>query len=110
MAYMMSDPADPVPPNTDAIEAKQEYPDIPPAPPNSAQLMARPAPDRVHIRLRVDYDVTHLREDGQKLLLHYVLQGLKEFEQEIKRMGPIEVASKLANLERVKAVKQNGQP
>jgi hypothetical protein len=110
MAYMMSDPADPVPPNTDAIEAKQEDPDIPPAPPNSAQLMARPAPDRVHIRLRVDYDVTHLREDGQKLLLHYVLQGLKEFEQEIKRMGPIEVASKLANLERVKAVKKNGQP
>ena len=77
-------------------------------PANFSRLVVVPGPDKAHVQLRVNVDVTHLREDGQKLLLHYTMQALTKFEEEIKHMHQIEQASKLAKLERVKAVKDNG--
>jgi len=83
---------------------------LPPLPPNSAVLAVRPAPDRAHTFIRLTYDVTHLSEDAQKLLLFMLTQGLTEFEKAIKSMNRIEVASKLGKMEKVKSLKGNGQP
>jgi hypothetical protein len=99
MAYMMSDPAEPL-----------TQPEPIKVPPNFARLAKlRGLPDKAHVRLQIDFDVTHLREDGQKLLLHWFMSGLVDFDNAIKAMNPIEVSSKLAKLERGKATKGNGQ-
>lgn len=84
-------------------------PILPEAPPNIAALAAGPFADGVHVRMKLNFDVTHLNSDSQKLLLHYVSQAAKKLEEQVKHMGNIEVASKLANLERVKNVKGNGE-
>ncbi len=81
---------------------------LPEAPPNLAALAAGPFADGVHVRLKLNFDVNHLSEDRQKLLLHWVTQATKKLEEQVKHMGSIEVASKLANLERVKSIKDNG--
>ncbi len=94
----MSDPANP----------PTELKPLPDPPTNFARLAALPGRDRVRVQLRINFDVTHLSEDGQKLLLHYMMQALLEFEGKIKRMNKIEVASKLGALERAKATKNNG--
>lgn len=85
-----------------------EPPPLPEAPPNLAALAAGPFADGVHVRLKLNYDVNHLSEDRQKLLLHYTSQAVKKLEEQVKHMSSIEVASKLANLERVKSIKDNG--
>jgi hypothetical protein len=86
-----------------------DAPELPPLPANSAVLAVRPGPDRVHTILRLQFDVTHLSDDRQKLLLHLLSQGLTQFEKSVKEMDRITVAARLAKLERVKAVKGNGQ-
>lgn len=83
---------------------------LPAAPPNLAALAAGPFADGVHVRLKLNWDVTHLNEDKQKLLLHLITNGLKQFEQVVNKMGRIEAAAKLGNLERAKAAKGNGEP
>jgi len=85
-------------------------PELPPLPPNSAVLAVRPAPDRAHTLIRLTYDCTHLSDDQQKLLLFLLTNALSELEKGIKGMGKIEVAAKLGKLERIKSIKQNGQP
>jgi len=80
------------------------------APPNLAALAAGPFVDGVHVRLKLNFDVTHLTEDRQKLLLFLTTNCVKEFERALKGMNSIEIASKLGRLERVKVAKQNGQP
>jgi hypothetical protein len=70
-------------------------------PGNMAHLAAVPGQEKVHVQLRVNYDVTHLTESRQKLLLHYVMRGLKEFEQTIEGMSKLEVEAALAKQERI---------
>ncbi len=78
-------------------------------PPDFARLVVLPGPDKAHIQLRLNRDVTAMSDDQQKLLVHYVTQALTEFETMVRKMNRIEAAAKLAKLERVKAVKSNGQ-
>ena len=85
-----------------------ELPPLKEAPPNLAALAAGPFVDGVHVRLKLNFDVTHLSEDRQKLLLHMVSQGVKEFEKSIQEMDRITVAARLGKLERVKETKGNG--
>jgi hypothetical protein len=75
-------------------------------PGNMAHLAAIPGPEKVHVQLRVNYDVTHMPESRQKLLLHYVLRGLKEFEQTIQSMTKLEAESALAKCERLLKLRQ----
>lgn len=77
------------------------------APPNLAALAAGPFVDGVHVRLKLNFDVTHLDENQQKLLLFMVTNATKQMENHIKGMNKIEVASKLGRLERAKG-KSNG--
>ncbi len=77
------------------------------APPNLSALAAGSFVDGVHVRLKLNFDVTHLSEDKQKLLLHMVSQGVKEFEKSIQEMDRITVSARLGRLERLK--KDNGQ-
>ncbi len=74
---------------------------LPAAPPNLSALAAGSFADGVHVRLKLNLDVTHLSEDRQKLLLHWVSQGAKQMESTINVMGSIEVAKRLAQLERI---------
>ena len=83
---------------------------LPPLPPNSAVLAVRPAPDKAHTLLRLTYDVTHLREDSQKLLLFMLTNALTELEAGIKKMDKVAIAARVAKLERLKAVPENSQP
>ena len=92
----------------DSVKASDFPAELTVAPPNLSALAAGPFVDGVHVRLKLNFDVTHLSEDSQKLLLHYVSQAAKKLEEQVKHMGRIEVASKLANLERVKSIKDNG--
>lgn len=91
---------------TDAV---QEPEPLPPLPPNSAVLVVTPAKDRVHTFMRLTYDITHLSEDKQKLLLFRLTQALTELEKYVKDMGKIEAAAQLGKLERLKATKSNGE-
>jgi len=88
---------------------QEELPQLPPLPPNSCVLAVMPADDRVHTFLRLTYDVTHFSEDAQKLLVFSITQALTELEKGIKSMNRIEVAAKLAQRERITAMKQNGK-
>ncbi len=99
----------PVTSGTDAAEAAGAFPDFPPLPPNSAVLATRPAKDGVHTFARLTYDVTHLSDDAKKLLLFLLTNALTELEKGIEKMNRIEVAAKLAQRERIKAMKGNGQ-
>ena len=92
----------------DTVNPPETLPPIPPLPANSAVLAVRAGEDRVHTFMRLNYDVTHLSEDSQKLLLFMLTQALTELEKGVKSMSRIEAASKLATLERAKAVKGNG--
>ncbi len=83
-------------------------PKLPPLPSNSCVLAVRPGEDRVHTFLRLTYDVTHLSEDAQKLLVFMITNALTELEKGIKGMNRIEIAAKLAQRERIKAMKGNG--
>lgn len=87
----------------------QELAPIPPLPPNSAVLVAKPGPDKVHTLMRIQYDVTDLSEDGSKLLLYLVTSALQRFKTEIKHMNKIECAAKLGKYERQKSQQGNGQ-
>jgi len=92
------------------IDSVQEQPpELPPLPQNSCVLSVRPAEDKVHTFLRLTYDVTHLSEDAQKLLVFMITQALTELESGVKKMSRIQVAAKLAQRERIKAMKGNGQ-
>ena len=82
---------------------------LPQAPPNLSALAAGPFADGVHVRLKLNYDVTHLSVDSQQLLLHMVSQGVKELEAGIRRMDSLEVAKRLAQLERVKGFQESGK-
>jgi len=82
---------------------------LPPLPPNSAAIAAIPAQDGVHSIIRIMYDCTHLSEDGQKLLLYMLTNALTELEKAVKDMNRIEVAAKLAQRERIKALRENGK-
>jgi len=93
----------------DVLPDVEPLPELPPLPQNSAALAAFPAPDRVHMIMRLMYDVTHLSEDRQKLLLFYLTKGLREIEKAVKDMDRIAVASKLAQFERVASAKGNGE-
>ena len=92
----------------DRIPETEVPPPLSEAPPNLAALAAGPFVDGVHVRLKLNWDVTHLNEDKQKLLLHWLTGALKRFEQEVRGMNRIEAASKLGKLERSK-MKGNGQ-
>ena len=81
---------------------------LPPLPPNSAVLAVRPAPDRAHVFIRLTYDVTHLSDDQQKLLLFMLTNALTELETGVKKLDRITAAARLAKLERVKS-NGNGQ-
>ncbi len=81
---------------------------LPAAPPNLSALAAGPFADGVHVRLKLNLDVTHLSEDRQKLLLHWVSQGAKQMESTINVMGSIEVAKRLAQLERINESRRDG--
>jgi len=81
---------------------------LPSLPPNSAAIAAIPAQDGVHSIMRIMYDCTHLSEDGQKLLLYMLTNALTELEKAVKAMNRIEVAAKLAQRERITAMKSNG--
>lgn len=91
------------------IEALPEVEPLPVAPPNLAALAAGAFVDGVHVRLKLNWDVTHLPEDKQKLLLHLISNAVKEFEKAVRDMGKIEAAAKLGRLERAKAIKGNGK-
>ncbi len=83
---------------------------LPPLPPNSCVLAVRPAADKAHTFLRLTYDVTHLSEDAQKLMVFMLTNALTELEKGLKGMNRIEIAAKLAQRERIKSTKTNGQP
>lgn len=91
------------------IDAIQEPEPLPPLPPNSAVLAVRPGPDKVHTILRLTFDVTHLSEDGQKLLTHMTTDALTKFEKTVVAMNRLEVARSLAKIERTKKALGNGQ-
>lgn len=93
----------------DTVQEIEPLPPIPPPPENSAVLVVRSGPDRVHTIMRLQYDVTHLSEDKQKLLLFKLTQALTELEKHIVKLLRIEAAAQLAKLERIKAVKGNGE-
>lgn len=82
---------------------------LPTAPPNLAGLAAGPFADGVHVRLKLNYDVTNLSEDKQKLLLHMVTGALEEFRNAVNVMDRITAAARLARFERAKSMKGNGQ-
>ncbi|MES2367097.1 MAG: hypothetical protein V4563_14570 [Pseudomonadota bacterium] len=86
-------------PNPDYIDAP---PPLPPSPPNLAALAAGSFAEGIRIRLKLNYDVTDMSEDGQKLLLHWITQATKQFQEQIEHMHKIEVSSKLGKLERAK--------
>lgn len=92
MAYMMSD----------RLPVEDPKP-LPPSPPNLAALAAGAFAEGIRVRLKLNYDVSEMSEDGQKLLLHWVTDATKQFQKLIKKMNRIEVASKLGKLERAKA-------
>ena len=91
------------------IDAVQELEPIPPLPPNSAVLVVRPGPDRVHTLMRLTFDVTHLSEDGQKLLTHMTTDAITKFEKTVMEMSRIEIARSLAKIERTKKALSNGK-
>jgi len=93
----------------DVLPDVEPLPPLPPLPPNSAAIAAIPAQDGVHSIIRIMYDATHLSEDGQKLLLYMLTNALVELEKGIKSMSRIEVAAKLAQRERIKALRENGK-
>ncbi len=99
----------PVTSDADAVEAAGAFPELPPLPPNSAVLAVRPAKDGVHTFMRLTYDVTHLSEDAQKLMVFMLTNALTELEKGIKGMNRIEIAAKLAQRERISAMKGNGK-
>jgi hypothetical protein len=82
---------------------------LPEAPPNLSALAAGPFVDGVHVRLKLNFDVTHLTQDGQQLLLHYVSQAVKQLEESVRKMDRLEVAKKLAQLERIKGFQGEGK-
>lgn len=84
-------------------------PELPPLPPNACTLSVRPAQDGVHTFLRLTFDCTHLTDDQKKLLTFMVSNALTELEIGVKKMDKIAVASRLAKLERINAMKGNGQ-
>ena len=92
----------------DSVE-EIDPPPLPPLPPNSAAIAAIPAQDGVHSIMRIMYDATHLSDDQQKLLLYMLTNALTELEKAVKSMNRIEVAAKLAQRERITAMKQNGK-
>jgi len=83
---------------------------LPPLPPNSAAIAAIPAQDGVHMIFRLIFDLSELNDDGQKLFVHYLTDALTKFHANIKDMGKIETAAALGKIERIKAMKKNGQP
>lgn len=94
-----------------AFSEVEPLPPLPPLPPDSAVLAVRPGPDRVHTILRLNRNVTSFSDDGQKLLLHMLTDALTQIEKAVKGMNRIEIASRLAKLERHKqaiAIKKNG--
>ena len=93
----------------DALQDVEPLPPLPPLPTNSAALAVFPAQDRAHTIMRLVYDVTHLSEDAQKLLLYMLTNALTELEKAIKSMNRIEVAAKLAQRERIKGMQGNGK-
>ncbi len=93
---------------TDRITPTELTP-LPEVPSNLAALAAGPFVDGVHVRLKINYDVTHLSEDQQKLLLHMVTGALEECKKAVESMDRITVAARLARFERAKNVKGNGQ-
>jgi len=93
----------------DVLPDVEPLPPLPPLPPNSAAIAAIPAQDGVHSIIRIMYDCTHLSEDGQKLLLYMLTNALTELEKAVKDMNRIEVAAKLAQRERIKALRENGK-
>ncbi len=92
---------------TDGVEAAGAYPNIPPLPQNSCVLAVRPAPDKVHTFLRLVYDVTHLSEDSQKLLVFALTEALTELEKGVVKMNRIEIAAKLAQRERINEMRNS---
>jgi len=88
----------------------EPLPPLPPLPPNSAALAAIPAQDGVHVLFRLMFDVSDLSEDGQKLFVHHMTDALTKFHASIKEMTRIETAAALGKIERIKAMKKNGQP
>jgi len=93
----------------DVLPDVEPLPPLPPLPPNSAAIAAIPAQDGVHSIMRIMYDCTHLSEDGQKLLLYMLTNALTELEKAVKDMNRIEVAAKLAQRERIRALRENGK-
>ena len=91
-----------------AIPDVEPLPPIPPLPANSCVLAVRPAADKAHTFLRLTYDVTHLSEDAQKLMVFMLTNALTELEKGLKGMNRIEIAAKLAQRERISAMKGNG--
>ena len=91
------------------IDVLPDVEPLPPLPPNSAAIAAIPAQDRVHMIMRLMYDCTHLSDDAQKLLLFMITNALTEIEKSLKHMSSIDVARRLAQYERYKAVKENGK-
>jgi len=81
---------------------------LPPLPPNQCVLAVRPAADRAHTFLRLTYDVTHLSEDAQKLLVFSMTEALTQLEKGILEMNRIEVAAKLAQRERIEGFRKSG--
>ncbi len=93
----------------DSVRASDFPTPLPSVPPNLAGLAAGSFVDGVHVRLKLNYDVTELSEDKQKLLLHIVTGALEELTKAVKGMDRIAAASRLAKFERVKGIKGNGQ-
>jgi len=90
------------------LDSVQEQPsELPPLPPNQCVLAVRPAADGPHIILRLNCDVTHLSDDGQKLLIYMLTNALTELEKAIKDMNRIEAAAKLAQFERIRDFQSN---
>ncbi len=78
---------------------------FPPLPPNSVMLGVRPAQDGVHTFLRLTHDVTVLSEDQQKLLTHMLGEAYDALQKAIMGWNRIEVAAKLAQRERIAALR-----
>jgi hypothetical protein len=95
---------------SDTLQPAPDLEPLPPLPPNACVLAVRPGPDKAHTLLRLNFNVTHLSDDAQKLLCFALAEALGKLEEGIKAMNRIEVAAKLAQRERIQNAKGNGTP
>ncbi len=84
----MSDPVLPAP----------DLEPLPDAPANSAYLGVIACSDGAHVRLRLNYDVTGLHADRQKLLLHLVGRAVKEIGKAVEGMDYFTVQKALREM------------